>query len=163
MSTFKHGLTLRIVKISDVVLVTIPFALCWYLYYAQRIYTPFYEKGNYGVIALLFVLYIAFGRVYDAFQLSMQRASELMYSQMLAICASDVILYVVTWLLTRHMPNCLPMLAAAAAQTVLTAAWSFLANRWYFSVFPPQPTAVIYDTRQGVENLTNDVTGTTKR
>lgn len=153
MSTFKHGLTIRIVKISDVVLVTIPFALCWYLYYAQRIYTPFYENGNYGVIALFFVLYITFGRVYDAFQLSMQRASELMYSQMLAICASDVILYVVTWLLTRHMPNCLPMLAAAAAQVVLTAAWSFLANRWYFNVFPPQPTAVIYDTRQGVENL----------
>ena len=153
MSTFKHGLTIRIVKILDVVLVTIPFALCWYLYYAPRILTPFYAKGNYCVIALLFVLYITFGRVYDAFQLSMQRASELMYSQMLAICASDVILYVVTWLLTRHMPNCLPMLAAAAAQTVLTAAWSFLANRWYFSVFPPQPTAVIYDTRQGMENL----------
>ena len=153
MSTFKHGLTLRIVKILDVVLVTIPFALCWYLYYARRILTPFYAKGNYCVIALLFVLYITFGRVYDAFQLSMQRASELIYSQILAICASDVILYIVTWLLTRHMPNCLPMLAVAAVQVVLTAAWSFLANRWYFNAFPPHPTAVIYDTRQGMENL----------
>lgn len=71
MSNFQHSLTLRIVKILNVVLVVVPFAVCWYLYYAQRIYTPFYEKGNYGVIALLFILYIAFGRVYEAFQVSM--------------------------------------------------------------------------------------------
>lgn len=33
MTRFRHDLILRLVKIMDAVLVTIPFALCWYLYY----------------------------------------------------------------------------------------------------------------------------------
>lgn len=46
MTRFKHDLILRIVKILDAVLVTIPFALCWYLYYAKHIASPFYAKGE---------------------------------------------------------------------------------------------------------------------
>ena len=31
--------------------------------------------------------------------------------------------------------------------------WAFGANKWYFSTFPPQETAVIYDVRHGMEKL----------
>lgn len=34
MSKFKHDLLLRLIKLVDAVLMTIPFALCWYLYYS---------------------------------------------------------------------------------------------------------------------------------
>ena len=37
MTRFRHDLILRLVKIMDAVLVTIPFALCGYLYYAKHI------------------------------------------------------------------------------------------------------------------------------
>lgn len=67
MTRFRHDLILRLVKIMDAVLVTIPFALCWYLYYAKHIASPFYARGDYLVVALFFVLFIMFGRVYDAF------------------------------------------------------------------------------------------------
>ena len=65
MSKFKHDLLLRIVKVTDAVMVTLPFVLCWYLYYADRIVAPFYGRGNVLMIALYFVLYIVFGRVYQ--------------------------------------------------------------------------------------------------
>ena len=55
MTKFKHDLLLRIVKVLDAALITIPFALCWYLYYAERVYSPFYSKGNILVVALFFV------------------------------------------------------------------------------------------------------------
>ena len=48
MTRFKHDLILRIVKILDAVLVTIPFALCWYLYYAK---THCYRRFTQKVIA----------------------------------------------------------------------------------------------------------------
>lgn len=35
----------------------------------------------------------------------------------------------------------------------VAALWSAAAHRWYYAVFPPQPTAVIYDTRHGMEKL----------
>lgn len=153
MTKFKHDLLLRIVKVLDAALITIPFALCWYLYYAERVYSPFYSKGNILVVALFFVAYITFGRIYDAFRMSMQRVSEVIYAQFLAAGVSDLLMYVVIWLLTKHLPNILPGVAALVGQILLAVAWAFGANKWYFSTFPPQETAVIYDVRHGMEKL----------
>lgn len=37
----------------------------------------------------------------------------------------------------------------------MSVLWAFLANKWYFATFPPQNTAIIYDTRRGLDNLIN--------
>lgn len=153
MTRFKHDLILRIIKIMDAGLVTVPFALCWYLYYAKHIASPFYAKGDYLVVALFFVLFVIFGRVYDAFLMSMQRISEIVYAQFLAAAVSDFIMYIVIWLLSKHLPNILPGVAALIGQVVLAAVWAYNAHHAYFKIFPPQATAVIYDTRQGMEKL----------
>ena len=153
MTRFKHDLILRIIKIMDAVLVTVPFALCWYLYYAKHIASPFYAKGDCLVVALFFVLFIIFGRVYDAFLMSMQRISEIVYAQFLAAAVSDFIMYIVIWLLSKHLPNILPGVAALIGQVVLASVWAYNAHHAYFKIFPPQATAVIYDTRQGMEKL----------
>ena len=153
MTRFKHDLILRIIKIMDAVLMTVPFALCWYLYYAKHIASPFYAKGDYLVMALFFVLFVIFGRVYDAFLMSMQRISEIVYAQFLAAAVSDFIMYIVIWLLSKHLPNILPGVAALIGQVVLAAVWAYNAHHAYFKIFPPQATAVIYDTRHGMEKL----------
>lgn len=153
MTRFKHDLILRIIKTLDAVLITVPFALCWYLYYAKHIASPFYAKGDYLVVALFFVLFVIFGRVYDAFLMSMQRISEIVYAQFLAAAVSDFIMYIVIWLLSKHLPNILPGVAALIGQVVLAAVWAYNAHHAYFKIFPPQATAVIYDTRHGMEKL----------
>ena len=153
MTRFKHDLILRIIKTLDAVLMTVPFALCWYSYYAKHIASPFYAKGDYLVVALFFVLFIIFGRVYDAFLMSMQRISEIVYAQFLAAAVSDFIMYIVIWLLSKHLPNILPGVAALIGQVILAAVWAYNAHHAYFKIFPPQATAVIYDTRQGMEKL----------
>lgn len=153
MTRFKHDLILRIIKTLDAVLMTVPFALCWYSYYAKHIASPFYAKGDYLVVALFFVLFIIFGRVYDAFLMSMQRISEIVYAQFLAAAVSDFIMYIVIWLLSKHLPNILPGVAALIGQVILAAVWAYNAHHAYFKIFPPQATAVIYDTRQGTEKL----------
>ena len=153
MTRFKHDLILRIIKTLDAVLMTVPFALCWYSYYAKHIASPFYAKGDYLVVALFFVLVIIFGRVYDAFLMSMQRISEIVYAQFLAAAVSDFIMYIVIWLLSKHLPNILPGVAALIGQVILAAVWAYNAHHAYFKIFPPQATAVIYDTRQGTEKL----------
>lgn len=105
MTRFRHDLILRMIKLLDAVLVTIPFAMCWYLYYAKRVASPYYAKGDYLVVALFFVLFIIFGRVYDAFLMSMQRISEIIYEQFLAAAVSDFIMYIVIWLLSSTCPT----------------------------------------------------------
>ena len=155
MTKGKHDLLLRIVKTLGAMMITVPFALCWYLYYGKDVVSPFYAKGNFMMIALFFVLFIVFGRVYGAFLMSMQRISEIVYAQFLAAGATDLIMYIVICLLSKGFPNLLPGVAALVGQVVLAGVWAVSAHRWYFNTFPPQETAIIYDTRRGMDALIN--------
>lgn len=107
------------------------------------------------MIALFFVFFIVFGRVYGAFLMSMQRISEIVYAQFLAAGATDLIMYIVICLLSKGFPNLLPGVAALVGQVVLAGVWAVSAHRWYFNTFPPQETAIIYDTRRGMDALIN--------
>uniref|UniRef100_UPI0040279D2E hypothetical protein n=1 Tax=Gemmiger formicilis TaxID=745368 RepID=UPI0040279D2E len=138
MTRFRHDLILRMIKLLDAVLVTIPFAMCWYLYYAKRVASPYYAKGDYLVVALFFVLFIIFGRVYDAFLMSMQRISEIIYEQFLAAAVSDFIMYIVIWLLSKQLPNILPGVAALVGQVIMASIWAYNAQHANFKTIPPQ-------------------------
>ena len=156
MEGIKHDVTLRLVKVLDAVLITIPFALVWLFYYAERTWAPFYLKGNWAVIGLFLFLYAMFGKVYDAFLVSMNQVFEAVYSQSLAALFSDSVMYIVSWLLTKHLPNPVPLFLVFTCQVILAAIWFKLANRWYYSVFPPKKSAVIYDMRSGLERLVEE-------
>ena len=98
MNNTKHALYLKIIKAADALMLTVPFLLCWFFYYADRLASPFYFWGNWLVVALFLFVYAVFGKVYDAFLISLDRISEMVYSQALAAVFSDFILYVVTCL-----------------------------------------------------------------
>lgn len=153
MTKGKHDLLLRIVKTLGAAMITVPFALCWYLYYGRDVVSPFYSKGNLMMVALFFVLFIVFGRIYGAFLMSTQRISEIVYAQFLAAGATDLIMYIVICLLSKGFPNLLPGIAALVGQIALSAVWALGAHRWYFNTFPTQEAAIVYDTRQGMEKL----------
>ncbi len=148
-----HDLMLRIVKIINAVAMAIPFAAAWYCYYASRIQAPFYRRGNWVVILLFLLLYSIFGRTYDAFLVSYNRISEMVYSQMLAVLISDFILYIVIWLLSGHLLSIWPLLASIALSLLISAAWSIWTHTWYFKTFRPRKSAVIWDQREGLDNL----------
>ena len=143
----------RFVKITNVLLITAPFVYSWYGYYADRLFSPFFRRGNWAVIALFMVIYITYVKIYDAFAVSTSRIGELVYSQILAAGFADAILYVVTYLLTKFVPNPLPLLMAFCVQMILAVIWSLVAHNGYFAVFPPLRSAVIYDRRPELETL----------
>ena len=160
---FKHDVLLRAVKALNILLAFIPFLVCWKLYYSPRVYAvPYFWKGDL-VISLLFVgLYSIFGRIYDAFLVSLNRISEMIYSQALSVLMANVIMYVVLFLLIRNIPNPLPLLGAFAGQVLLFSIWSYYAHQWYFKTFPAKNTIIIYDERMGMEELIEEY-GLTKK
>ncbi len=141
------------VKLINVALITLPFAVAWYLCYADELASPYFAKGNWMVIALFAVVYVTYGRIYDGFQISLNRISEIVTSQSLAAILADGILFVVTWLLTKFFPAVPPMLAVIAVQVLFSAVWCRAAHIWYFHTFPAKPTAVIYDQRESMQSL----------
>lgn len=156
MSKLKHDVTVRVAKAVNPVLLTLPFAVAWFHYYASRLASPYYYWGNWVVVALFFFLYILFCRVYDGFLISINRISEIVYSQALASAISDFLLYVVICLLSKRLVNPLPLLGALAAQVLLAGVWAYCAHQWYFSKFPAKRTAVVYDVREGLERLVEE-------
>lgn len=152
-SAFQYDLAMRAVKAVNVILLTVPFACCWYMAYADKIASPYYARGNYLMIAFYAILYFTYGRIYEAFLISMNPLSEMIYSQGLAALVSNAILYFVIWLLSKHLPNPLPLLGVFALQIGLSAAWSAAARRWYFRTWPARRTLIIYDRREDMEQL----------
>ena len=157
MSDFRHDLSIRLVKLLLVALVCVLFAVFWRWFYAPVLYKrAFYRRGNWVIAGLFFLLYYLFGRAYEAFLISISKVSEVIFSQALAIFLSDLVMYVVTWLLMRRFPALPPMLLLFALQLLLASVWAFAANRWYFRVFKPKETAIVYDMREGMEKLISE-------
>ena len=155
MDKLKKNLMMRLVKCLDVVLLTVPFAVAWYAWYADRAIVQFYRKGNWVVIALFVLLYFLCARIYEAFRIELNRVSELIYSQVLAALIADGGMFLIIWLLNLYVPAVWPILLAFAAQVALAALWCLLAHRWYYSNFRPERTVIVYDSRTGLEELIN--------
>ena len=138
---------LELVKGLNAILMTIPFGVVWYIYYAGGILAPYYRKGNWLVIAIFFALYSVFGTIYDAFSVSINRISEMVYSQGLSALFADIFMYLIIWLLRKQLPNPIPLCLAFGGQLLLSAIWALLAKRSYFHTFPRKKTMVLYDKR----------------
>ena len=139
--------------ILNPVLVTIPFIICWFQYYAVRLPSPFHFWGNWTVVSLFFFLYALFSNLYDSYLVSLSKVSELIYSQVISVVLTDLILYITTILLMRRLPNPSPLLAAFIGQGILITLWCGIAHVLYFSQHPPEKTAIVYSIRQDVDEM----------
>lgn len=132
---------------------TVPFIFIWYTFYADKLWVNFYMRGHWLVIALYVFLYFIIGRVYDAFKMSYNSHGEMIYSQLLSLFEVNVIMYIVAWLLIRHIPAVLPVLGVMAVQIVFAVIWAYGSQAWYYHTFPANKTVVVYDMRQGIAKL----------
>ncbi len=152
----KHDVLLRLVKVTNVILMTIPFALAWLWYYNPQSVLPYQSKGNLLMVVIFLVLYSTYVNVYDGLAISMSRVAEIVYSQSLAAFISIAIMYIVSWLLIEKIPNVVPYLITFVMQIIVSSVWAMAAQKWYFATFPPVKTIIVYDQREGVENLVKE-------
>lgn len=149
----KYRLSLRFVKLLNVILITAVFAAGWYKFCAAQIASPYFAKGNYAVIFIFLVFYVTFGRIYDAFLLSYHQISEMIFSQTLAFIEADVCMFIVNWLLRKYFPFVPAYIIIAACQFVLSILWCKVAHDWYFHHFKPKKTFIVWDKRRGMSDL----------
>lgn len=157
-----HDVTIRAAKLANIVLMTAPFVFVWYTFYADELWVTFYKRGHWLVILLYVILYFLIGKIYDAFKMSYNSHGEMIYSQLLSLFEVNVIMYIVAWLLIRHLPAVLPVLGVMAVQIVFAVIWSYGSQSWYYHTFPANKTVVIYDMRQGIAKLIDDYNLTKK-
>ena len=129
------------------------FALMWYLFYKKKMYIfPFFAKGDIIVIFLYTGLYLIFARLYGGFDITFHSTAELTYSHAVAAVLSCGIMYLVTALLMRAVPNVLPMLGLVAASILLGWFWAFVSKRLTKKLLSARSTLLIYDNGEARED-----------
>ena len=150
--SFKHEIGLRFIKLINLLCMVAAFAVIWFTYY-KTLVRQFYFWGDVTVVVIFAVLYFIFCKTYDAFLISYYRIFDMISSQTMALLFADAIMYAITLLLYKHIPNPFPLLLCFVDQISISIIWSCIAHQTYFKWFPAKKSIIIYDTRRGMQDL----------
>lgn len=142
-----------VVKMVNIVLLMIPFLICWTLYYEPRTTTVGSKQISVLVMIIFFLICYYFGQRLDCFRVSILQIRDVIFGEVLATMITDIIMYILIWMLSIHLPNLIPGLITWGGQCVIGVIWAYAMHQSYFSTHPPLRTIVIYDERMGMENL----------
>lgn len=150
--SFKHEIGLRLIKLINLLCMVAAFAVVWFTYY-ESLVGQYYFWGDVLVVVIFAVLYFCFCKTYDAFVISYYRIFDMISSQTLALLFVNGIMYAITLLLYKRIPNPFPLLLCFVDQISISVIWSCIAHWTYFKWFPPLRSIVIYDMRRGMNDL----------
>ena len=142
-----------VVKMANIVLLMIPFLICWTLYYEPRTTTVGSKQVSVLVMIIFFFICYYFGQRLDCFRVSILQIRDVIFGEVLATMITDIIMYILIWILSIHLPNLIPGLITWGGQCVIGVIWAYVMHQSYFFTHPPLRTIVIYDERMGMENL----------
>ena len=151
--SLKHDIGLRLIKLINLQCMVIAFAAAWFMYYQYQISSQFFFWGDVTVVVIFAVLYFYFCKTYDAFLISHYRIFDVIASQALALLFSDLLMYAITLLLCKRLPNPLPLLLCFVDQVSISIIWTCISHATYFRWFPARKTIIVYDSRRGMQDL----------
>ena len=143
-----------VVKMANIILLLVPFVACWTMYYEERTTTVGSKQVSVLVLFSFFVVCYYFCQRLDCFRVSILQIRDIIFGQILALMITDVIMYVLIWMLSIHIPNILPGLLTFGVQCIIGSVWAVVMHVCYFANHSPLKTIVVYDDeRVGMENL----------
>lgn len=138
-----------------VALQTAMFACLWYNYYANRDlrsmrkyfrYFYYYRRGHWTVIVLYALVLILFMKVLGGFRVGYLRNLDVLYSQILSVCAANAVEYLQLALIAKwkFLQFATPMMLLALLQIVVGIVWIVAMRTIYARLYPPHEMLLIY-------------------
>lgn len=123
---------------------TICFVYIWYEYYSQRIFLPFYRRGNWVNILIYAVEIFIFSKAFGGLKVGYLKRTDMFYSQFLSMICVNLLMYFQISLISRHFAALLPMVALMVIDILILLVWIFICNKVYFRIYPPRKLIVVY-------------------
>ena len=117
----------------------------WTFFYKMNIVEPFYEKGTILLVLLYSLILTILTSLYGGYKVGFNRITELIYSHTLAFIFTNIITYIQISLISRSLVSFLPIIIMTVLQILLGVTWAYLANKKYFSMYPPIKSAIIHN------------------
>ncbi len=149
----KNRYTFTAIKYLNTLLLLLPFAVSWFVYYEPITLTA--QSRQVTVLMLLVYAGIFYWLCYkmDGFRLSVSELEDVIFNQMISIAVTNLVCFFIVWMLSIHIPNPLPGLLAFLVQCLIIPALNVLLSRAYKASHKPQRALVIYEDRTGVNEL----------
>ena len=149
----KNLMPVRGMKLLHIVITTLIFAFFWRSFYLSQVDSPVINIGQYPISFLYIVLLLALNRIYSSYAVGMSRVSEIILSLSLANFVAAVLFYNFISIVRMSFPTPLPLLALILVQVLFNIIWSVAMNTFYFKLYRPKPTAVIYSDDDDLRKL----------
>lgn len=140
----KEQTILYLFKIMITAIFSLVMYYVWTKYYNAKAPTPFYRLGNYLLLVLFVVIYVAFVKVYGGFMVGTATVIDLIFSQTIAIMFMQGVCYIIFSLISYRLVAPWPFLALFAAFSVFAAVWVVIIDAIYFKLHAPKRTVVVF-------------------
>lgn len=124
------------------------FGIVWYGYYRELIYRPFWNKGNWVLIALYALLVVLFSRLFGGIRVGYYKRMDMIYTLILSILCANVVAYLQITLIHRWFLPPWPLLLMTLADLVVVIIWTFLSQAIYVRLYGARKMLVIYGDRK---------------
>lgn len=134
---------------------TAMFAFLWYNYYANRElksmrkyfrYFYYYRRGHWTIIVLYALVLVLFMKVLGGFRVGYLRNLDVLYSQILSVCAANAVEYLQLALIAKwkFLQFSTPILVLALLQIAVGVLWIVAMRSIYARLYPPHEMLLIY-------------------
>ena len=152
---FRRVIVLLLLAIV-IVAQTMIFWYFWNTHYSQGMTREFFFKGHVVLVFVYALMFTIFCNVYGAFKLGSLQYSNIIFSQILALFFTNLIMYLQISLLSLKMVNPAPLIGMSFDNLLCCIVWGALAIGIYKWLYPPKDILLIYSDRDP-DNLVNKI------
>jgi len=132
----------------------------WWKGYPEATY---WRGGNYVVMVFYATLLVVFVSLYGGTRIGILRLGEIIYSYLVALVLTNLLMYLQFCLSARALLNPWPILAATLIQLAAAAAGAKRINTLYFRLYPAREVVVIYSHRDHAIQIIKKMTRVKER
>ena len=118
-----------------------------YFIYPIKLFLPLYNKGHILLIAIYACLLIMINKMYGGMKIGYYRNAEVIFSQIFALLAVNVITYFQNSIMSVHLLNFEPFAFMTLLQATAAGLWTIIAAFIYKSIFAPRRLLVVHGER----------------
>lgn len=124
---------------------TIIFMYYWINIYNKYTVFPFFQKGHWMMAAMYIIYQIIFLYIFGGLKVGYLKKANIIFSQVLAMLGSNVIIYLQIVLLSVRFVNIVPMMKATLVDICVVVIVAIISESIFRKLFPPRELIVLYE------------------
>ncbi|MDD6369778.1 hypothetical protein, partial [Galactobacillus timonensis] len=132
-----------LINAVEILVLSFVFWLIWFKYY--RTYVYYFMRGNILVVGIYAALLIIFNSVYEGFQIGYKKTGDLIFSQIISLIFSNLIIFLQVTLTRKHLLPLSDFFLYLLIEVGITVFLNIFINKLYYHLFPPRRTWLIYE------------------